>query len=248
MCDITIADLENYLGLAPGTLDPVKYQLIINAVQKEIEGLLGYELCPLSDFVPTCVDWDDLRTFDCDSLDSDCKKLLTKRFEFDPNKLWVNTDPFLRLCDVNVVNCDDTILELDDPCDFLIGQNGDYNVNQNSSSEGWYNGIKLCQHFAKIPESCLCLGKNHCWQVEVVALWGLCYPIQPKTGCIPEDLKLLMLEMMKYWHDCNRDLKSESLGNYSYSKFDYQSVVDKYQHILFKYANTKASYIKRYPL
>lgn len=69
------------------------------------------------------------------------------------------------------------------------------------------------------------------FQVAVDAEW-LFY------DCLPSELQYLWADMVTYLADCKKDIKSESLGSHSYTKFDQKSpeLLPLNQRIINKYA------------
>lgn len=87
---------------------------------------------------------------------------------------------------------------------------------------------------------CICRDYcTSCAQLRVNAAW-----LWPEDG-IPEDLLYVWTEMITYYKDCKTNIKSETLGTHSYTKFsnDKPEQLTSNQSILLKYAGPNGSIV-----
>lgn len=81
--------------------------------------------------------------------------------------------------------------------------------------------------------ACLC-SCNTCVQLAVDADWFY-------EDCLPDDLQMVWADLIDTEIDVNKDIKSETLGTHSYTKFDRPQGVQIHNAVLNKYAGPHGS-------
>ena len=217
------------------TMDLVKYQELtgitvptnqitsveaqIKRVRVRLEGLLGW---PLLKSKVSINHYDELGKsatecdFDGDALnDPDDVVNAYRLFRFDKSDQYLKVDPFIRLHSAKLV----FLRPVEPPNGVTVQTLDDIRVH---TVNGVSKYIERCQ-------DCLCrFDCEDCVQLAVDADWLY-------EDCLPEDLLYLWADAVSYEIDCKKDIKSETLGTHSYTKFDRQdpliisaSVVKKY--------------------
>lgn len=154
-------------------------------------------------------------------LDADTVTNAYRLYPYNPDDRFLSTDPFTKLHSVKLVMVRPGI-EGKDGITIKTFDNEDLRV---AMKNGFSKYIERC-------EDCLCLCScRECVQLAVDADWLY-------DACLPDDLLYLWAEMVTYEINCKKDIKSESLGSHSYTKFDRKIPQDLPQNItlLQKYA------------
>lgn len=190
-------------------------------------------------------------------LNDECRGVVHRCYDFDPKRPFLNVDPYVRICSVKIVNCETTLYELDE-CDWEDTRNGNFNA------PGWFNSLKICGDLPKpciTPSLACCDAPRDCLKICIGAYWGFGITTEFFEECkesgkpklkdnpcvIPEDLQYVLYDMVKDEMECNTDLKSETLGAHSYTKFARTLATDKHKPLLDKYAGP-ASPKRRSPI
>ncbi len=234
---ITKAEYAEWLGRDVDDITDGEFARVLRKGRTRLEQALGYQLCPLQglgiQFCPL-VDTPE-------PTEEEIEKLPVINLPYKPFQKYLEVPPFLKLYHVKYKNCEGEIYELED-CDYIISQSNRY------IDAEWNNTIELCS-----PLTCKlairggvgfrCMG--NCIRVEIKAYWGLCCGelpeeesgVQPERECcIPEDLQVVLLDMMAEADPCDKsNIKSESFLSSSYTKFDKVILEDEYSSIIAKY-------------
>lgn len=241
---ITKAEYAEWLGKSESDITDAEFNRILRKGRARLEQALGYQLCPLEGLdiqfcpgvetpVPTQEEIDRL-------------PVITLRYK--PWQKFIEVPPFLQLYSVKYVDCDGDIYELQD-CDYIVTQHSRY-VNA-----AWNNTIELCTPLtcklsvAGLGRGFACPG--NCITVEVKAYWGLCCGeledgATERTCCLPEDLKILLLDLMAESDSCDKsNIKRESSLSYTYEKFEKVDLLIEYESTINIY---KISKPEEYPI
>lgn len=145
-----------------------------------------------------------------------------RSFNVGEYDLWQRTDPFYELTAIRIN--DGT---LSTPItNYRLGQNGQPNGT-------WHNGILLCG----CSRLCHCR-ISRCSTYEVDAKWGFAAPTVDGDNTyvtLPLDLQAVLDAMVTETYDDTRNIKHESRGSRSYTKFDKVAAVDEFASIIRKY-------------
>lgn len=214
-------DLTEYQALTGITVadDQITFvEAQIRRTQKILESLLGFTLDPdnvnenfyieqgktTADCFCPNVDFDNL-----DNLEAPDEVVTAYRlYSYNPNDKFYHVDPFTQVHQVKLVFNDVTIrtFEIDD-----------YRANFHN---GWAKFIEDCTN-----NVCMCSCRN-CVQLAVDADWlfvcdsSVDSSIDSSVGsCIDEELLYIWADMITHYADCKSDVKSESIGSHSYTKY-----------------------------
>lgn len=126
----------------------------------------------------------------------------TRLFAFHPHDKYIKIDPFETITSVKLVN---------DAVDEFIFTTDDYRIH---TAHGITKALQLCN--SCYANFCSCY---NCVQLQVVAEW--------QWDSLPTDLQLLWSDMITYYTDNSSNIKSQTLGTHSYTKFDMQAAQQK---------------------
>lgn len=151
-------------------------------------------------------------------------------FPYRFGESFLHTDPFTDLHAVKLVRNNVTIktFDLDD---LVIRWKGN-----------WAKYLGHCQGDFNF---CYCECDN-CVQLAVDADWM--WMLDGTLGEIPLDLQNVWAEMVTYYSDLKKEIKSETLGTHSYTRFDPGKVPETLSHnysVISKYAGPHGSAYKR---
>lgn len=145
-----------------------------------------------------------------------------RMFPIDPYAIWHRVNPFYDLTSVRLN--DGTVSELLE--NKQLGQNGVMNGS-------WHNGFRVCGCFTL----CHCR-VSQCVYLDVDAEWGFGPQITDEDKnyvYLPADLTSVLDAMLKESLDPRTNIKSESRGSRSYTKFESKPVVVTHAPIINKY-------------
>lgn len=135
-------------------------------------------------------------------------------FSYNPNDAYFIIDPCTTVNKVKLVRGNITVRTIN-PNNYRLEQ-----------KDGYISSIQRCERF------CLCRPLDcRCVQLAVDAEWLW------ENGEIPTDLKLAWSDLVTYYMNPKKGIRSETLGSHSYSRFDdddpekdpfFQSIVKKY--------------------
>lgn len=188
------------------------YMAKIKRVQNTLETLLGYTLEPshlyteLGKTKQECVCPDTSQTSGL--LPADPVKGIIKIFPYHASDKFLHIDPYLDVYKVKLVR----VLE---NRQFITYKTFD-NFNKQYMREGIGNFIERCSTcFCEC--SCEC---KDCVQLAVDADW---IDFTDENSDIPDDLLYLWCDMVDYYADPYKDIKSESVDGHSWSKGDLEA-------------------------
>lgn len=123
-----------------------------------------------------------------------------RMFDYNPKDRFLRLDPFSTIHAIKFVRDDVTVATID-PDDYRIHWG-----RETVGTERWSRDVEIqCGWWRK----CDC---TSCFQIAVDANWMF--------EEIPEELKYLWADMVSYYMNPKSDIKSESIGAHSYSRFD----------------------------
>lgn len=124
-------------------------------------------------------------------------------FSFNPHDAFLAVDPFTQLNAVKLV----FVKQGEEPNGVTIRTLDPDEVRMQIGRSGWSKYIQRC-------EACICTCDcTDCVQLAVDANWMF-------ESCLPDDLMYVWADMVTYYADCKRNIKSESITTHSYTKFD----------------------------
>lgn len=185
------------------------YLAQIKRVQSKLENLLGYTLEPsnlyteLGKTKQECVCPDTSKTSDL--LPADPVRGIVKIFPYNAKDKFLHVDPFLDVYNVKLVK----VLENRQ----FITMKTFSNVTKQYMREGIGKYIEKCTDCDCNCE-CEC---NDCVQLAVDGDW---IDFTEDTSDIPDDLLYLWCDMVDFYTDEYRNIKSESVDGHSWSKGD----------------------------
>lgn len=206
-------DIEKYQTLTGITVADSEQALIKASIRKTksiLENLLGYSLSK-SEANDNQYEEKGKSAADClfgndidedNLLPADSVTGAYRLFSYNNADEFFMTDPFTRLYKVKLV----FIKPGEDPNGVTIKTFDDDDIRVHMK-QGFSKYIQRC-------EDCFCLcACDDCIQIAIDADWMF-------EGCLPDELLYVWCDMVTYESDCKKDIKSESLGTHSYTKFD----------------------------
>lgn len=196
-------NLETYQELTGITVSEADTPLVtaqLRRTRKILEGLLGYSL-------NTKIAKKNLY-IERGKTDNDCScpnvepetledpdevEYAYRLFPYNHVDKYLHVDPFTALHSVKLVRDDVTYKTFDD--DDLRASYG----------SGWSKYIENCKKL------CACMVECDCVQLAVDAQW--------LDLCKYDEVMYIWADMVTYYADCKRDIKSESIGSHSYTRF-----------------------------
>ena len=200
-------NLEEYEKLTGTTISSGKrayYEAQIKRVQAKLETLLGYTLEPRNLYIESgktkreCVCPDIPESSQL--LPPDAVRGILKVFPYNHKDKFLHTDPFYEVYNVKLGKVTDN------------KQIVTYKTFENFTAQYMQNGIG--NHIEKC-ETCFCnCDCKDCVQLVVDADW-----IDfTQDESLPDDLLYLWCDMVEYYADQSRNIKSESVDGHSWSK------------------------------
>lgn len=229
-------DLETYEELT-GITVPSGQQATVEAqirrTQRILESMLGYTLDP------SLIDenlYNELgkSPTECPCPDVDADSLLPaddvvfayRMYNYNHDDKYLFIDPFTEIHKVKLVKDDVTFKTFTD--EEIRVQHGLVN-----------------KYIENCKKPCACLVECRCVQLAVDATWQF-YCDSSIGQCLPDDLLYVWADMVTYYVDCKKDVKQESIGSHSYTKFDRDKPQNELENIsvLKKYAGPHGSLTK----
>jgi len=234
-------ELETYQALTGITVSVDDEDLVIaqiNRTRRILEGLLGFTLDPEKVNQNLYIEQGKaIAQCACPNVDTELDPpdpvvFAYRQYSYNPNDKFFHVDPFYEVYEVKLVWNNITIktFELDE-----------FRPN---FANGWGKFIENCQH-----KICVCSCKN-CVQLAVDAEWLFACDSSVDSSvsesCISDDILDIWADMVTYYADCKKDVKSESIGSHSYTKFDNKPPENESYNlaILKKYAGPNGSLTK----
>lgn len=228
---MTLAELSNLTGLNIPKRDYKRYNAQIARTQKILETLLGFTLDQGSVDTNYYEELGKLATLGCpcptvvvdeDSLnDPDEVVYAYRMFAYNRRDKYIKLDPFTEINAVKLVKNGVTYKTFD---------TSEYRIHIENGGLSKY--LEIC-------ESCGCnIECENCVQLAVDADW-----LWDEDATIPEDLLGVWADMVVYYSNQNRDIKSETMGPHSYTKFD-RGIIELQEinrSILLRYAGSNGT-------
>lgn len=229
-----LATYNNLTGLCTSENEN-RIQANLGKAQSMLEGLLGYTLDPelvlqnlyneqgISPSECSCSS-----VLDEDLLPPDAVEFAYRLYAYNPKDRYLLVDPFTEINKVKLVKNGVTIKTFEDD---------EYRIHYERDGVAKY--IEICDECGC---SCDC---TDCVQLAVDADW-----LWQTFDDVPIDLQYIWADMVSYYADCKSDIKSESIGPHSYTKFDKTPPQDEpiNRSVLIKYAGAYGSINKQYTL
>lgn len=206
MNDADTALLNMYIqitGLSVPESQGVSVVAQIKRQRRSLERMLGYPLeesavndNQYTEIGKTSIDC-PCGSIDTDNLlDPDAVVYAYRLFTYNKHDTYLHIDPASAVHKVKLVKGGVTVKTLDSDFYRLDYKNG------------FIKYIEQCQCW------CTCSGDCGCVQLAVDASW-----LWPDDDNIPSELEDLWMDMVTYYSDRKKDIKSETLGPHSYTKF-----------------------------
>lgn len=211
---MTLAEYQTLTGITVPSSKQALVTAQINRVQQMLETMLGYTLNP--DNVTQNLYNEQGKTAQecaCPSVDTstlqapDAVNGAYRLYSYNPNDKKFHVDPFCRVFNVKLVKDGVTIKTF---------ATTEYRVDY--GQEGLSKYIENCQ-----TSMCSC-DCNDCIQLAVDASW-----LWQESDAIPSALQYVWADMVTYYANCKKDVKQESVGSHSYTKFDKATVEPELQ-------------------
>lgn len=201
-----IQDYENLTGITISASQQTRFYAQVQQTQLILEDMLGFtldqasvedneytEIGKLNDTCPcSCTDVDE------DSLlPADPVIYAYRLFPYNSKDVYLAIDPATAVNSVKLVKDGITFRTLDE---------NDYRLNY---KRGIVKFLEQCDRW------CQCRLECDCVQLAVDADW-----LWDEDTSIPLDLQMVWANMITYYSDPKRDLKSQTLGTHSYTRFD----------------------------
>lgn len=204
-------NIEQYEQLTGKTIPTNKqayYEAQIKRVQSKLETLLGYSLTPqhlykeLGKTKEECV---CPNIPESSLLPADDVKGIIKVFPYNSKDVFLHVDPFVDVYSVKLVR----MLENRS----FITMKTFTSFNLQYMREGIGNYIEKCQE-------CDCLCNCECKDCVLLAVDGNWIDFTDSESDLPDDLLYLWCDMVDFYADPYKDIKSESVDGHSWSKGD----------------------------
>lgn len=149
-------------------------------------------------------------------------------FSFRKSDKYFTVDPFTKIHKVKLVYVGPG--EGDTGVTIKTFDDGDIRIQKRGSVSKYVENCERCM--------CYC-GCDDCVQLAVDADWLF-------DGCLPDDLLYIWTDAVTYEADCKKDVRSETLGSHSYTKFDRESplMLATTQSILQRYSGPNGTFNK----
>lgn len=225
---MTLEQYETLTGITVSATDQAVVEAQIDRVQAILETMLGYTLTP-DDVLTNLYNELGISPLECscssvdvDNLNpADAVMYAYRLYRYNYKDKYLFVDPFTAVNKVKLVKDGVTIKVLDDD---------EYRVQYGRDGIAKY--IEVC-------DDCFCTCDcNDCIQLAVDADWV--------WETIPDDLLYVWADMITYYADCKKDVRSESIGAHSYTKFDKQApeTTPTNYAVLQRYAGPYGSIVK----
>lgn len=209
---MTLAEFEQLTGITVPANDQTKVEAQIQRTQRMLEAMLGFTLDP-DVTLENLYNEQGKTATECACPNVDLENLeepdevigAYRLYPYNPNDKYLHVDPFTQVHQVKLVWNNVTVKTFDSE-DYRVNFNGD-----------WGKFIENCQH-----SLCDC-GCRDCVQLAVDADWlfSCDSSVDSSVGtCINEELLYVWADMISYYADCKKDVKSETIGSHSYTLKD----------------------------
>lgn len=232
-------DQSTYTNLTGKSVsNTAQFELQVRLARRRLEQMLGWPLVSSK--------WDDQylelgktrnEACACSSVDPselddpDEVQGSTRLFRWNTSDVYLPVDPLTTVYAVKLVSVGNNPGETEG-ITYRTFETDDYSVQWINAETTYARYIKLHEHDYNryLPRHAHLYG-DYCGQRYMVAIdadWGM--------GCVPLDIQAAWAELVAWQLDCKRDIKSESLGNHSYSKYDKRDPLTLYSGVLRQYA------------
>lgn len=229
-------NLERYTELTGKVIPESKkdyYNAQIKRIQTKLETILGYTLEPQDLYIElgktqkecVCPNIPESSSL----LPSDAVRGIYKVFPYNSKDRFLHIDPFIDVYNVKLVK----VLDNHQFITFKTFEN----FTKQYMTQGIGNYIEKC-----LDCSCDCGCKN-CVQLAVDADW---VDFTEEISQIPNDLMYLWCDMIDYYSDLSKDIKSESVDGHSWSRGDIEAPekTETAQLLLRRYAGPYGSIVR----
>lgn len=205
-------DISKYQELTGTTVPTTEVSLVkaqIKRTRTILEAMLGYPLTKTkaqeNHYDEVGKSQDECGGYDVDDALNEADSLVGayRLYPYNPDDEFFMVDPFTTLYKVKLVY----VRAGEEPNGVTIRTLTSEQIRVQKGQGGISKYIARC-------EECFCVCEcQDCVQVAVEADWAF-------ESCLPEDLLYVWADMIGYYTDCKKDIKSETLGSHSYSKFN----------------------------
>ena len=225
---MTLEEYETLTGTTVSASNQAVVEAQLNRVKAILETLLGYTLTP-DDVLENLYNELGISPLECSCSSVDVDNLnpadeveyAYRLYRYNHKDKYLFVDPFTEINKVKLVKDGVTIKVLDPD---------EYRVQYGRDGIGKY--IEVC-------DGCFCVCDcDDCVQLAVDANWVF--------ETIPDDLLYVWADMVTFYADCKQDVRSESIGAHSYTKFDKTppETIPTNKAVLVKYAGPWGSLTK----
>lgn len=225
---MTLAEYQTLTGITVAASDQARVTAEIAKSRRILETMLGYTLDPAlvntnlyNELGKTDTDC-ACPIVDIDSLDDPDPVVTAYRlYDYNLTDQFFHVDPFTIINAVKLVY----IKQGESPSGITVKTYDDEDIREHQGRDAWSKYIEYTPH-----TFWYCRHDHHI-QLAVDAVWQF-----PTT--IPDDLNYVWADMVTYYADCKKDLKSESILTHSYTKFDKEipETLSHNQAVLSRYA------------
>lgn len=204
-------DLEQYESLTGITVPDSQVAVVtaqLDRVKAILETMLGYTLTP-DDVLTNLYNELGISPVECSCSNVDVENLnppdevefAYRLYRYNHKDKYLFVDPFSEINKVKLVK-DDVTIKVLDPDEYRVQYGRD----------GIAKYIEVC-------DECFCTCEcRDCIQLAVDANW--LWQDDLYLPSIPNDLLFVWADMVTYYADCQSNIKSETIGAHSYTKFD----------------------------
>lgn len=211
---MTLSEYQTLTGVTVPTSKQTLYTAKIAQAQTVLETMLGYTLNP--DNVSTNLYNETGKTaIECARPSATSESGLTaadavsgayRVFDFDPRDEYFHVDPLCAVYNVKLIK-DNVTYKTFDSYEYRVQYKSAANISDYSGE--WSNMIENCLSQVQ-RNSCA-----DCFQLAVDAEW-----LWEESSDIPTDLLYVQAELATYYAEGKEDIKSQTLGSHSYTRFD----------------------------
>lgn len=200
---MTLEEYEQLTGITVSASNESVVEAQLNRVQAVLESLLGYTLDP-DNVLENLYNELGISPIECPCSSVDAETLnppddveyAYRLYRYNNKDKYLFVDPFTAIHKVKLVK-DGVTMKVLDPDEYRVQY----------AKDGIAKYIEVC-------DTCFCsCDCENCIQLAVDADWVW------QDG-LPLDLQYLFADMVTYYADCKTDVKSETVGAHSYTKFD----------------------------
>lgn len=226
---MNLADYQDLTGDVVASSDETRYQAQIVRCRRILETMLGFTLDPdsvdsnlYSETGKTATECPCPNVDTETLLDPDSVTFAYRLYSYDKRDKYLHIDPCTAIHKVKLVK---------DGITFRTFET--YEFMTKPELDGIIKYLEVCDDCCTCSSNC-----ENCVQLAVDATW-----LWDDEDDIPEDLKLVWADMVTFYADRKRNIKSETLGPHSYSRFDKQPPESEPQNmaVIQKYAGPLGS-------